>query len=297
MRRFRKYNEVAHESDSGILEQVLEQRTRLAHRLSGVRRIAAVVSGKGGVGKSAITANLAVALALHGARVGALDADLNGPSLGRMLAVARSPLGEDEYGVRPATGVFGVRVMSMDLMLAESDTPLRWKGPEGDGSVWRGTAELGALREFLADVAWGQLDWLLIDLPPGTDRIERLLDLIPRPDLVLLVTTPSAIARLVVGRSARLLREAGVPRVAIVANMTSYVDGTGAEHPLFSLDGVTELARDTAFPVWAKIPFEPAVAALTDAGSPIVSSQPETAAARALGSLARQMEDALMDAP
>jgi ATP-binding protein involved in chromosome partitioning len=297
MRRFRTYHEVPHATDSGILEQVLEQRSRLQRRLEGVRTVAAVVSGKGGVGKSALTANLAAALALRGARVGALDADLNGPSLGRMLAVARAPLSEDEYGVQPALGAFGVRVMSMDLMLGAADAPLRWKGPSGDSFIWRGTAEAGALREFLSDVTWGLLEWLLIDLPPGTDRIERLLDLVPRPDIVLLVATPSEIARFVVGKSARLLREAGVPRVAIVANMTSYVDDVGASHPLFSAGSVDLLAEEAGLPVWGDIPFEPALAALTDAGKPIVSVLPEARASRAIAALADRLESAVLESP
>jgi len=296
MRRFRTYHELPHETESGILEQVLVQRARLERRLEGVRTVAAVVSGKGGVGKSALTANLAAALALRGARVGALDADLNGPSLGRMLAAARTPLAEDEYGVRPATGAFGVRVMSMDLILA-ADAPLRWKGPTADSFIWRGSAETGALREFLSDVAWGNLEWLLIDLPPGTDRIERLLDLIPRPDIVLLIATPSEIARFVVGKSARLLRESGVPRVAIVANMTAYVDDLGVTHQLFSAGSVDLLAEETGLPVWGRIPFEPALATLTDAGKPIVSVHPETLASRAISALADRLEHAATESP
>jgi ATP-binding protein involved in chromosome partitioning len=297
MRRFRTYHELPHETDSGILEQVLEQRARLERRLEGVRTVAAVVSGKGGVGKSALTANLAATLALRGARVGALDADLNGPSLGRMLAAARTPLAEDEYGVRPAAGAFGVRVMSMDLMLAAADAPLRWKGPGTDSFIWRAAAETGALREFLADVTWGNLEWLFIDLPPGTDRIERLLDLIPHPDIVLLIATPSEIARFVVGKSARLLRESGVSGVAIVANMTAYVDDLGVTHQLFSAGTVDMLAQEAGLPVWGRIPFEPALATLTDAGRPIVSVHPEALASRAISALADRLEQAVRESP
>lgn len=288
-RRFRTYNEVPHETGSQLLEQVLEQRARLAKRLEGVARTVAVVSGKGGVGKSAITANLAAHLAAGGARVGALDADLNGPSLGRMLHAARTPLADTGDGVEPAAGAAGVRVMSMDLLLDGDDAPVRWRGPSGDGFIWRGTAEAGALREFLADVAWGELDWLLIDVPPGTDRIERLLDLVPRPDVVLLVTTPSEIARSVVARSARLLRDAGVPCTGLVANMTAYVDETGGERPLYAADGAARLAREAGLELWAEVPFEPSFAALTDAGSPPAVERPDTAAARAIERLAARL--------
>ncbi len=288
-RRFRTYHEVPHGTASGVLEQVLEQRARLAQRLADVRRTAVVVSGKGGVGKSAITANLAALLAARGARVGALDADLNGPSLGRMLGAARSPLQESPAGVHPAEGCAGTRVMSMDLLLSEADAPLRWKGPDGDGFIWRGSAEAGALREFLSDVAWGALDWLFVDVPPGTDRIERLLELLPEPDVVLLVTTPSEIARFVVAKSARLLKEAGVETVGLVVNMSAFLDADGAVRPLFAADAGEQLAAESGLPVWAEIPFEPALAMSTDRGAPIVLAQPESASARALAALADRL--------
>lgn len=288
-RRIRTYHDVTHDTGSRLLEQVVEQRARLARRLECVARTVAVVSGKGGVGKSALTANVAAVLAADGARVGALDADLNGPSLGRMLNAARTPLADDGTGVQPARGAAGIRVMSMDLLLAEEDAPLRWKGPAGDGYIWRGSVEAGALREFLADVAWGELDWLLIDVPPGTDRIERLLDLVPRPDIVLLVTTPSEIARSVVARSARLLRDAAVPCVGLVANMTAYVDDAGEERTLFAADGAAALARAADLELWAEIPFEPAFAALTDAGSPAALARPASPGTRAIRGLVERM--------
>ena len=250
-----------------------------------------MVSGKGGVGKSAVTANLAAQLAAGGAAVGAVDADLNGPSLGRMLGAAGARLVEDADGIHPAPGAAGVGVISMDLLLDVEDAPLRWKGPAGDGFIWRGTAEASALREFLADVAWGPLDWLLIDVPPGTDRIERLLDLLPEPDAVLLVTTPSEIARSVVARSARLLADAGVAPVGLVANMTAYVDEDGGERPLFAADGAERLAADSGLEVWGRIPFEPAFASATDAGRP--PAPDESAAARAVGALAQRLRDLL----
>lgn len=288
-RRFRTYAQVPHETGSGLLEQVLAQRSRLRARLAHVGRIVAVVSGKGGVGKSAVTANLAAQLAAGGEAVGVVDADLNGPSLGRMLGAVGARLTEDEDGVHPAAGAGGTRVISMDLLLDEADAPLRWKGPAGDGFIWRGTAEASALREFLADVAWGPLDWLVVDVPPGTDRIERLLDLVPEPDAVLLVTTPSEIARSVVARSARLLADAGVPRVGLVANMTAFVDAAGEEHTLYPADGAERLAAEADLEIWGRIPFEPAFAAATDAGRP--PAPDASAAARAIGHLADRLRE------
>lgn len=275
MRRFRTYYEVEHDTGSGLLEQVLAQRERLAQRLAGVRAVVVVASGKGGVGKSAITANLSAILARRGARVGALDADLNGPSLGRMMGVAGARLAESAEGVQPAVNPAGVRVMSMDL-LQQEDLPLRWRAPHGDGFVWRGVAESGTLREFLADVAWGELDYLIIDMPPGTDRIERLLDLVPDPQQMLLVTTPAEITRFVVAKSARLLHDSAVGCKGMVANM---------------IDADTDdVAAESGIDVWAAIPFDPALGAATDRGAPYAVTSPDAPVSRAISRLADRVE-------
>jgi ATP-binding protein involved in chromosome partitioning len=283
MRKFRTYHDVTHDTGSRILEQVIEQRIRLTQRLAAVRALVAVVSGKGGVGKSAITANLAAALALRGARVGALDADLNGPSLGRMLGVPRAALVDRAAGIEPAAGVAGIRVMSMDL-LQQDGAPLRWRGPQGDGFVWRGLAETGVLREFLSDVDWGDLDYLLVDVPPGTDRITRLIELVPQPQQTLLVTTPAEIARFIVAKSARLLRDAGVQQVRIVANMMPMQDDASSP--------VLELARETGLDIAARIPFDDALATLTDRGTPMVMTSPASPTALAFALLAERVEHA-----
>jgi ATP-binding protein involved in chromosome partitioning len=290
MRKFRTYHEVDHSTESELLEQVLEQRRRLASRLSGVKEIVAVASGKGGVGKSAVTANLAALLASRGRRVGAVDADLNGPSLGRMLGVLRHSLEDRGDGVAPATGGPGVAVISMELLQAGDDTPLRWRGPGGDTFIWQSTMESMALREFLGDVAWGELDYLFIDVPPGTDKITRLLELLPAPPTALVVTTPSEASRSVVARSIRLLREAGVERMGLVANMSGYLcPGCEELHPLFHGDGARELARATGVPIWAEIPFDPSLAAETDGGRPRVLGDPHGLVGRAFAGLADEV--------
>ncbi len=285
MRKIRTYHEVEHDTGSAILEQVLEQRARLARRIATIRAIVAVVSGKGGVGKSAIAANLAAALARRGLRVGALDADLNGPSLGRMLGVTGQRLGDAADGVVPPVGAGDVRVMSMELLQDEADTPLRWRGPAGDGFVWHGLAEAGTLREFFVDIAWGELDVLVVDVPPGTDRIARLLELV-RPHQALLVTTPAEIARFVVAKSARLLEEAGLDTIGIVANMTGRADPV-------ETDGARALAAETGLPIWTDVPYDARLAHHTDRGEPWVLVEPDSAAARAIETLAARVEAAL----
>ena len=292
MRKFRTYSEVEHGTDSELLEQVLDQRGRLSARLARVGTVVAIASGKGGVGKSVVTANLAATLATRGHRVGVLDADLNGPSLAQMLAVTDATLEDREDGVVPPSGVAGIRVMSMELLQGDKDAPLRWKEPDSDTFLWQSSIEASALREFLADVDWGDPDYLLVDVPPGTDKIRRLLELVPTLPVVLMVTTPSEISRSVVARSIRLVREAGVPTVALVSNMTDYIcPDCGNRHPLFRGDGARRLAEDSGHPIWAEIPFDPRLEEGTDRGRPGILDNPEGEVARAFGSLAEHLEE------
>jgi len=250
-----------------------------------------VASGKGGVGKSAVTANLAVALAGRGARVGVVDADLNGPSLGHMLGLLGKRLGDLPDGVAPAEGVAGVKGISTDLLLDEG-APLRWRGPDADRFVWQGLTETAVLREFLSDVVWGELDYLLVDIPPGTDKIGRFLDLVPQPDQLLLVTIPSRVASAVVARSAAQIRDAGVACAGLVGNMSGYAGpGVAASLPLFSGPRDAELARSIGLDLWAEIPFDPAFGAATDRGEP-PGADGDSGAARALAELTERVERA-----
>ncbi|MEN8375175.1 MAG: P-loop NTPase [Gemmatimonadota bacterium] len=291
-RRIRTYAEVAHETGSGILEQVEAQGARLARRLADIERLVIVASGKGGVGKSLVAANLAVALAQEGLAVGAADADLNGPSLGRMLGVTGARLEVGEDGVVPAVGAGGVRVVSMDLLLASDDAPLRWREPEQAGFAWQSVLETGALREFLSDTNWGKLDALVVDLPPGTDKLQRMLQLVPDPSAVVLVTTPTEVTRFVVGKSIALVREGWARRLGLVANMAGHrCEHCDKETSIFDPEPAIGLAEESGVPLWAQIPFDPAIAAHTDAGRPIVSEAPESEAALAFVELARRVSE------
>ena len=290
MRKIRTYHEVESQTGDLLVDQIRDQRRRLDTRLAGIRNLVAIGSGKGGVGKSLVTANLAVALAGEGYSVGALDADLNGPSLARMLGASGGRLVDGAEGVAPAAAPCGVRVMSMELLQNDADAPLRWRAPSGDGFLWQSSIETGAVREFLSDVAWGELDFLLMDLPPGTDKMMRVFQLLPGLKTLLLVTTPSEMSRRVVARAARLAREQRIPTVGLVANMTEYVcPCCGHSDPLFPGDGVARLAGITGLEVWGRIPFDPRLGAASDRGAPVVVAGGDSPGARSLRALAGRL--------
>lgn len=290
-RRIRTYAETGDAGGGDILAQVEAQGARVAQRLASIAHVVAVASGKGGVGKSLITANLAAALVRRGRSVGVLDADLNGPSVAAMLGTERAPLVVTSDGVQPAASAAGCTVMSMDLLLATADAPVRWREPTMGGFVWQSTLETGTLREFLADTVWGELDYLLIDLPPGTDRLARLFTLVPQPAALLLVTTPSAASVAVVARSVTHARAAMPTQVGLVSNMDGYTCAAcGSAAPLFRAGAGAALARDTGLPLWGAVPFDPELGGDTDAGSPLVTTRPDAPAARALTAIAATLE-------
>lgn len=280
---------------SNVLAQVIAQRERVAVRLAQIKRVVAVMSGKGGVGKSALTANLAAALAMQGRAVGVLDADINGASAATMLGARGQKLEITPDGVRSAIGVGDVRVMSMDLFLPDDDTPVRWQHPGGlaaDAFVWRGSLEANVLREFLSDTEWGELDYLLLDLAPGADRFETVARLVPRladasTGGVVIVTIPSRVSQLVVRRALAAAREAGAHLIGLVENMSGYVGDTGeVTAELFPNGRGAAFATEIGVPYLGSVPFDPQFARATDAGRPFVLEHAGTAVGRAILSIA-----------
>ena len=261
----RTYHEVD-ELPPDLPDQIAGQEERVFARLASVARVVAVMSGKGGVGKSLVSALLATDLARRGDRVGLIDADLNGPSGPRLLGVEPGTLTEGSDGIEPPTSPSGIRVMSMGLLL-DPDRALTWHEPADAGFVWRGAQERGALREFLADVAWGELDILLVDLPPGTQRLAELHALVPELTGVIAVTIPSAASRDAVARSLDLTRARGLGVPAVIENMAGIRCGTcGTLAPLHAGDAGDDLARRFEIPLLARLPFDPALGAAADEG-------------------------------
>jgi ATP-binding protein involved in chromosome partitioning len=279
----KRYRDIAGDGGSNIVGQVEAQQARLGARLRDVRAIVAVVSGKGGVGKSSITANLAGAFALAGTRVGVLDADLNGPSMATMLGVRGRTLLVGADGVEPPAGALGIRVMSMDLLLAGDAAPLTWDSPiQEEAHTWRGAMEANAVREFLADTNWGELDALLLDLPPGTDRLATVACLAPLHGIIV-VTIPSEVSQLVVRRSVTAATATKVPVLGLVENMTGLFPGPDA----------SQLAADAGIPFLGTVPFDPALSVAADRGEAFVVASPGRESAQALKRIAGEVRAAL----
>jgi ATP-binding protein involved in chromosome partitioning len=280
----KRYRDIAGDGGSDIAGQVHVQQSRLRERLGRVRAIVAVVSGKGGVGKSSLTASLANCLALDGWRVGVLDADLNGPTMAKLLGVRGRTLAVGAEGVTPPESVLGVKVMSMDLLLPSDDTPLTWHAPTQDEAhTWRGSMEVNALREFLADTTWGELDALLVDLPPGTDRLATVTGVVPALAGTVIVTIPSDVAHLVVRKSITVAARAKAPVLGLVENMAGLFPGPAGE----------QLAREAGIPFLGSVPFDPELALAGDRGEAFVAAAPGRDSARALARVARAVQAAL----
>ena len=287
------YKDIVGDGGSDIISQVTEQHRRVAARLSTVKHTIAIMSGKGGVGKSSMTVNLASSLRLEGLRVGILDADLNGPSIAKMTGVQGSPLQNNGSGIMPAVSKLGIKVMSMDLFLPDKDAPLLWDAPtQKDNFTWRGMMEAAAMREFLGDTEWGELDYLLIDLPPGTDKLPNLVDLLPDISGTVIITLPSAVSRFIVGKSIQMATGLlNTPVIGLVENMSTFVcPDCGEEKPMFPASETESWAAEYGVPFLGKIPFDPRMSATTDSGATYLEQHGDTMAAERLREITGEMK-------
>jgi len=259
--------------DARVVQQITEQTRQVQARMSGIRHKIAVMSGKGGVGKSMTTVNLALSLGRQGYTVGIIDVDLNGPCVPRMMGMHGRQLEVTSEGARPPEGPYGIKVASMDFLLSES-APVRWKGPMDLSPVWLGLTEMNVIREFLADVIWGDLDYLLADLPPGAaaDKPPVLASFLPDLAGAVMVTTPSEVASEVVQKSIGYATELGLRVLGVIENMSRYrCPSCGAEHELF--DGDTEsMCRALDLPLLGRIPFDRNFARTFDKGTPLLDA-------------------------
>jgi ATP-binding protein involved in chromosome partitioning len=241
-----------------------------------VRNPIAVASGKGGVGKSTVAANLAVALALTGARVGLLDADIYGPSMGVMLGVTQSPVIDEEKKKMLPILVHGVYVISLGFLL-DPDTPV----------IWRGPMVMKALEQLLKDVEWPELDYMIVDLPPGTgDAQLTLTQKVPLSGAVI-VTTPNEVALIDARKGLAMFQKVNVPVLGIVENMSWFVcPHCQGVSDIFSRGGGERTAREMGVPFLGEIPLDPSVRKAGDTGTPVVLAAPESPVAQAFRDLA-----------
>lgn len=253
---------------------------------SRVRNVIAVGSGKGGVGKSTTAVNLALALAAEGARVGLLDADVYGPSIPAMLGLSGRPESPDNKSIEPMRA-FGVEAMSIGL-LVDQDTPM----------IWRGPMATSALMQLFNDTLWGDLDYLLIDLPPGTGDIQlTLAQKIPVAGAVI-VTTPQDIATLDAKKALKMFEKVDVPVLGIVENMAVHTcSSCGHVEHLFGQGGGERMAAQYGVPLLGSLPLDIAIREQGDAGQPVVVAAPDSAVAQAYRQTARVMAATLAQRP
>ena len=244
--------------------------------LGGVKLKVAVASGKGGVGKSTVAANLALALRQHGLSVGLLDADIYGPSQQMMMGASEPPRVTEEGRVMPVE-VSGIKVMSLGFLM-DPDTPV----------IWRGPMVMKAIQQFLEDVEWGELDCLLVDLPPGTGDAQLTLTQQVPLDGAVIVTTPQDVALIDARKGLNMFRKVNVPVLGVVENMSVFVcPACGHKTEIFKKDGGRRTAQQLGVPFLGAVPIDPEIVVASDAGMPIVLSRPDSQAATAFREIAQ----------
>jgi len=260
---------------------------RLKVQMAKIRHKIAVISGKGGVGKSTVTVNLAMAFATHGHvnSVGILDADITGPCIPKILGVKGQKLQGGPPGIFPATGPLGIRVVSMDFLLPSDESPV----------IWRGPLKMRAIQQFLSDIVWGELDFLFIDLPPGTgDEPLSVMQLLPEMDGVVIVTIPSEVSQIVVKKAVTFSRQLNIPVIGIIENMSGFVcPKCGERVDIFKAGGGEKISEDLAVPYLGKIPIDPEICRDSDKGLPFIIEHPNSAASEAFMHIVTQVEEFL----
>jgi len=262
-----------------------EEQHRLKQKISKIKHKIAVISGKGGVGKSTVTVNLAMAFAVHGYanRVGILDADIHGPSVPKMLGLRGQRLQALAAGlIFPVAGPLGVKVVSMDFLLPSDESPV----------IWRGPLKMRAIQQFLSDITWGELDFLFVDLPPGTgDEPLSVMQLIPDMDGVVIVTIPSEVSQIVVKKAVTFARQLGVPVIGIIENMSGFIcPKCGTEINIFKTGGGRKIAEDLAVPFLGSIPIDPEICTDSDDGKPFIIEQPDSPTSKAFTEIVKKIE-------
>jgi ATP-binding protein involved in chromosome partitioning len=269
--------------------RVLDGQTILRTRMKKIKHKIAVISGKGGVGKTVTAVNLAIAFAMRGHenRVGLLDADLHGPCVPTMLGMEDEKLKVGPIGALPAVGPLGVKVVSMAFVLEGKEVPV----------IWRGPLKMRAIEQFLSEIAWGELDFLLIDLPPGTgDEPLSVLKLLPEMDGVVIVTIPSEVSQNVVGKAITFSRQLKVPVIGVVENMSGFVcPECGTETHIFKTGGGEKVAQDYSVPFLGSIPLDPRICEASDLGHPFITEYADSPASKAFMTIVEKIKEYIQE--
>ncbi|MDD5078508.1 MAG: Mrp/NBP35 family ATP-binding protein, partial [Candidatus Omnitrophica bacterium] len=254
-----------------------EQEKRLEEKMSKIKHTFIVMSGKGGVGKTTVAVNLAYAFSLTGASVGIMDTDLHGPNIAKMLGIEDKTVIVSESGIEPVEAAKNLKAMSIAL-----------SGGGGDRAViWRGPAKTAVIRQFLSDVNWGGLDYLVVDSPPGTgDEPLSVCQMIPKADGIIIVTTPQDVAVLDARKSVSFAREIKIPVTGIIENMSGFIcPHCGKETDIFKKGGGERAAQEMGVPFLGRIPFEPDFVQFGDRGTPFVSFNYKSPSAEAFAGI------------
>jgi ATP-binding protein involved in chromosome partitioning len=261
-----------------------EQEQKLRLKMSKVRHKIAIISGKGGVGKSTVTVNLAMAFAMHGHtnKVGVLDADIHGPCVPKMLGLKEQKLIGGPAGMLfPVTGPLGIKVVSMGFLLPSDETPV----------IWRGPLKMRVIQQFLSDITWGDLDFLFIDLPPGTgDEPLSVMQLIPDMDGVIIVTIPSEVSQAVVKKAINFARQLGIPIIGVIENMSGFIcPECGAKIDIFKAGGGQKIAEDLSVPFLGSISIDQEICRDSDNGIPFIIEHADSPAAKAFAEMVKKV--------
>ncbi|MFX0117049.1 MAG: Mrp/NBP35 family ATP-binding protein [Candidatus Hodarchaeota archaeon] len=252
--------------------------------MAKIKHKIAIISGKGGVGKSTVTVNLATVFAAHGYAngVGILDADITGPCIPKILGVKGQKLQGGPPGIFPAVGPLGMKVVSMDFLLPNDESPV----------IWRGPLKMRAIQQFLSDIVWGKLDFLFIDLPPGTgDEPLSVMQLLPDMDGVVIVTIPSEVSQIVVKKAVTFAKQLNIPVIGIIENMSGFIcSKCGEQTDIFKAGGGEKVAKDLLVPYLGKIPIDPEICNDSDKGSPFIIEHPNSQASKAFMDIVKSIE-------
>ncbi|TSA56244.1 ATP-binding protein [bacterium] len=255
----------------------LEQDKRLKERMSMIKYKVIVISGKGGVGKSTVAVNLAYGLAVRGNKVGILDVDIHGPNIAKMLGIEGKRLVGSDSGIEPMKVLPNLKAISLALLFENKDQPI----------IWRGPLKMITIKQFLADVNWGELDYLIVDSPPGTgDEPLSVCQLIPDINGAIVVTTPQDVAILDSRKSVVFAKELKMPVIGIIENMSGFMcPHCGKEIDLFGTGGGEKSAHDLKVPFLGRIPIEPQIVKFGDSGRPYIHFQSQTQTADAMSQI------------